>query len=50
MEDMAEEGDVTSFWKDPEVKEATKKGFRIRLIFDFLLFSFLVLIAITIYR
>ena len=36
--------------KSSEAKEAGKKGFRMRLIFDLLLFSIMAIIAITIER
>ncbi|MBJ35896.1 MAG: hypothetical protein CMB68_00680 [Euryarchaeota archaeon] len=40
--------DKVVFWKTHEEKEAAKKGFRMRSIFDLLLFSILTIIAITI--
>ena len=50
---MTEEDDGAVFrlreWvKSSEAKEAGKKGFRMRLIFDLLLFSIMAIIAITI--
>ena len=50
---MTEEDDGVVFrlseWvKSSEAKEAGKKGFRMRLIFDLLLFSIMAIIAITI--
>ncbi len=45
---MTEEDDGVVFRKSSEAKEAAKKGFRMRLIFDLLLFSILAIIAITI--
>ena len=50
---MTEEDDGVVFrlreWvKSSEAKEASKKGFRMRLIFDLLLFSIMAIIAITI--
>lgn len=50
---MTEEDDGVFFrlreWmKSSEAKEAGKKGFRMRLIFDLLLFSIMAIIAITI--
>ena len=52
---MTEEDDGVVFrlreWvKSSEAKEAGKKGFRMRLIFDLLLFSIMAIIAITIER
>ena len=50
---MTEDDDGAVFrlreWvKSSEAKEAGKKGFRMRLIFDLLLFSIMAIIAITI--
>ena len=44
---MTEEDDGVVFRKSPEVKETVKKGFRMRIIFDLMLFSILAIIAIT---
>ena len=40
--------DKVAFWKNHEANGAAKKGFRMRLIFDLLLFSILAIIAIAI--
>jgi len=45
---MTEEDDGVVFRKSPEAKEPVKKGFRMRIIFDLMLFSILAIIAITI--
>tara|TARA_Y100000590_G_scaffold70915_1_gene77743 strand:- start:128 stop:271 length:144 start_codon:yes stop_codon:yes gene_type:complete len=45
---MTEEEDGVVFRKSPEAKKAVKKGFRMRIIFDLMLFSILAIIAITI--
>ena len=45
---MTEEDDGVVFQKSPETKEVVKKGFRMRIIFDLMLFSILAIIAITI--
>ena len=36
------------FWKSPKANEAVKKGFRMRIIFDLLLFSILAIIVIIV--
>ena len=45
---MTEEDDGVGFRESPEAKEAVKKGFRMRIIFDLMIFSILAIIAITI--
>tara|TARA_X000001036_G_scaffold279536_2_gene259657 strand:+ start:3098 stop:3241 length:144 start_codon:yes stop_codon:yes gene_type:complete len=45
---MTEEDGGVVFWKSPKAKEAVKKGFRMRIIFDLLLFSILAIIVIIV--
>ncbi len=45
---MTEEDDGVVFRELPEAKEAVKKGFRMRIILDLMIFSILAIIAITI--